>query len=426
MGGRYRLLGKIGQGGMGTVYLAEHGLSGRRVALKIIRRELESSSVARSRFLRECESLERIDSPHVVQVLESGESPAGEIYLVMERLLGTTLGERLDSGALPLDDVPAIGAQIASALAAAHGKGVVHRDLKPDNVFLCQDGLVKVLDFGIARLLDGQTLDGGGAKKLTATGTIVGTPAYMSPEGAAGETVGPQGDLYSLGVILYEMVSGQPPFWDEKPVLVLGKHLKEKPPPLPPSVPPELARLIDALLQKDPSKRPASADEIVRVLSGLASGVHTLPTARPARRVARRVLALVAIAVLAALVGGGAALWMAPTAEPDPPRTASTRQARATDEPHAAEPTPVEPDAVPIVEDAPVSPEPAEVAGEPAEDIAEELAEEAPEDATEPDIATSAREQPPRRRGSRRRPRQEPATSGETPRSRGGLVREYY
>jgi serine/threonine-protein kinase len=221
---------------MGTVYLAEHGPSQRRVALKIIRPELESSAIARNRFLRECESLERIESPHVVEVLESGAAPGGEIYLGMERLEGVPLGERTDEGALPLGEVVRVGVQVAAALTAAHAAGIVHRDLKPDNVFLCDSGVVKVLDFGIARLLDGRTLEGA-SNKLTATGTIVGTPAYMSPEGAAGAAVGPAGDLYSFGVMLYEMVSGQLPFWAEQPVLVLGKHLKEPAPPASPASP---------------------------------------------------------------------------------------------------------------------------------------------------------------------------------------------
>ncbi len=263
VGGRYRLLGLLGEGGMGTVYAAEHQESLRRVALKIIKPELESSAVARGRFLRECELLERIDSPYVVQVHESGQSEAGEVFLVMELLEGVSLGDRIETrGAVPPAEAVRIAVQIAHALGAAHHEGIVHRDLKPDNVFVCEDGTVRVLDFGIARLLDGVTLEPG-SRKLTATGTIVGTPAYISPEGAAGGFIGPAADLYSLGVLLHEMLAGELPFWDSHPVLLMGKHLKEPPPRLSvQGLPNELVDLVEELLQKTPEARPASADEV--------------------------------------------------------------------------------------------------------------------------------------------------------------------
>ncbi|MEQ8454080.1 MAG: serine/threonine-protein kinase [Sandaracinaceae bacterium] len=283
VGERYRLLGKLGEGGMGTVFVAEHALSLRRVAMKIIKPELESSKVTRERFLRECHTLERIDSPHVVEVLEAGESPANEIYLVMELLEGRTLGERIQAeGALPVWEACEIAAQIASALQAAHEVGIVHRDMKPDNVFLCEDGTVRVIDFGIARLLDGQTVEGAG-RKLTADGTIIGTPAYISPEQAAGRAVEPTADLYSLGVVLFEMLTGDLPFWDDHPVMLLGLHLKQPPPKLADvhpagRFPPALEALVAALLAKKPGGRPSSAKDVEAALRALDLGVHERPS----------------------------------------------------------------------------------------------------------------------------------------------------
>ena len=281
VGGRYRLLGQIGEGGMGTVYIAEHAASLRRVAMKIIRPELESSKLARERFLRECRTLEKVKSPHVVEVLESGESPGGEIFLVMELLEGETLGDRLDrDGALPVNEVASIGGQVASALATAHAQGIVHRDMKPDNIFLCHDGTARVLDFGIARLLDAEMLDGSN-RKLTATGAIIGTPTYISPEQAAGREVGLAADNYSFGVVLFEMLTGRTPFVDEHPVLLMGLHLKEPAPSIRdvrPDLPypDEVVDLVDALLRKDPKKRP-EGEEVRRILGELGSGIHTLP-----------------------------------------------------------------------------------------------------------------------------------------------------
>ncbi|MEC7521516.1 MAG: serine/threonine-protein kinase [Myxococcota bacterium] len=283
VGQRYRLLGKIGEGGMGSVFVAEHALSLRRVAMKIIKPELESSKIARQRFLRECHTLERIDSPHVVEVLEAGESPANEIYLVMELLEGRTLGERIQAeGPLPMWEACEIAAQVASALQAAHEVGIVHRDMKPDNVFLCDDGTVRVIDFGIARLLDGQTVEGAG-RKLTADGTIVGTPAYISPEQAAGKQVDPRSDLYSLGVVLFEALTGEPPFWDDHPVMLMGLHLKATPPALRDRrsdlpYPPALEALVAGLLRKRPEERPSAARDVEAALRALNLGEHARPS----------------------------------------------------------------------------------------------------------------------------------------------------
>lgn len=407
VGGRYRIVSRLGEGGMGTVYVAEHALSQRRVALKIIRPELESSQVARERFLRECRALERVQSPHVVQVLEAGESAAGEIYLVMELLEGETLGARIEAhGALPPAEALAIASQVCSALRAAHAKDVVHRDLKPENVFLCADGTVRVLDFGIARLLHGDTRDDhADARKLTRTGTIVGTPAYISPEGAAGEEVGPAGDLYSFGVMLFEALTGQLPFSETRPVLLMGMHMKDAPPSLR-DVRPDLAfprtlvSLVDRLLAKRPADRPASAEAVLETLEAARAellappALHTrelgVMPSRPRRTSPFVWIGLTGLALVAALAGVAVALW------PD-------RDVRATTLPSAdppslsAAPQPsVEPTAEPF--------EPAVTAPPPAP-IAPPVVEEPPElsEPEAPPRATKSRASRPRRDAPRRR-----------------------
>ncbi|MCZ7681631.1 MAG: serine/threonine protein kinase [Sandaracinaceae bacterium] len=322
VGGRYRILAHLGEGGMGTVYAAEHTLSLRRVALKIIRPELESSRIARERFLRECKTLERVQSPNVVSVLEAGESAAGEIYLVMELLEGESLGDRIAArGALPLAEAIDVALQVCAALRAAHARDVVHRDLKPDNVFLCRDVTVRVLDFGIARLLDADTSEGSSARRLTRTGTIVGTPAYISPEGAGGEEVGPAADLYSFGVVLFEMLTGRLPFEEEHPVLLMGKHLKEPPPSLREAradlaFPDELVALVARLLAKSPADRPANAESLHNALAAVKAAMQG------ARESVTREVAVVERApstrafpwIVAGAIGGVAALVLAAVA----------------------------------------------------------------------------------------------------------------
>ncbi len=420
VGGRYRIITRLGEGGMGTVYAAEHTLSLRRVALKIIRPELESSRIARERFLRECKTLERVQSPNVVSVLEAGESAAGEIYLVMELLEGESLGDRIaERGALPLAEALDVTSQICAALRAAHARDVVHRDLKPDNVFLCRDGTVRVLDFGIARLLDADTSEGSSARRLTRTGTIVGTPAYISPEGAAGAEVGPAGDLYSLGVVLFEMLTGRLPFEEEQPVLLMGKHLKEPPPSLREAradlaFPDELVALVARLLAKAPADRPANAESLHNALAAVKAAivdasresvtremavVERAPSGRAfpwivagaIGGVAALVLAAVAVAVLVA--EDEPAETVAPAAEPrvearvEPPPAPPEEPPEPAPEVAPAEIAPEAVEPAPAVADPPIAPdEPAASGADPSEA------------APAPRPGRPPRRQPPRRR----------------------------
>ncbi len=417
VGGRYRIVSRLGEGGMGTVYAAEHTLSQRRVALKIVRAELESSSVVRARFLRECKALERVQSPNVVSVLESGESAAGEIYLVMELLEGETLGERIERGAIPIPEVLSIGSQIASALRAAHAKDVVHRDLKPDNVFLCLDGTVRVLDFGIARLLHGDTRgDEPLAGKLTRTGTIVGTPAYISPEGAAGDEVGPAADLYSLGVVLFEMLTGALPFSETQPVLLMGMHMKDAPPSLTDArrdvpYPPELVSLVARLLAKRPADRPTSAEAVIAVLDALrargphepASETRLMAVIEPERpRAAKLVLAALAASAIALMIAIGVTLALWPEEEA---ATTTLPVAPVTETPEPELPPPPVASVTPAVEPPPEPP-------------AEPPAEPPPEPPAEPEVA-APEPAPSAPAPPRARPRREPDR-------RGRVVRDYF
>lgn len=268
--GRYQVLALLGVGGMGTVYRAvQHPLE-RQVALKLIHRELATNENIVARFEREMRMTASIEHPHTVRVYDFGFID-GQPFLAMEYLAGRSLRAIIDTaGAFPAERLAAIGLQIAKALRAAHQAGIVHRDLKPDNVLLV-DGygerdFVKVLDFGIARPLEQEQ------GFQTSAGAIVGTPAYMSPEQVNGAAVDGRSDLYALGVMLFEMATGAPPFAGPMTVLLMA-HARQAPPSLDGfhSIPAALRALIARLLEKDPAARPASADEVIDALAPFAA-----------------------------------------------------------------------------------------------------------------------------------------------------------
>ncbi len=279
--GPYRLLREIGGGGMGTVYEAEDTRLGRRVAVKILPPEYSRDRRAKERFLREARAASAVDHPNLCTVHDVGESE-GRLYIVLALYEGGTLRKRIRRGPLPLAEAREIAIQVARGLACAHEAGITHRDIKPANVMLTRRGEVKILDFGIARL-EGEEVS------LTRTGASWGTPAYMSPEQARGEAVDCRTDVWSLGVLLYEMVAGRRPFGGESMEAVVSSILTQEPKPLEkvrPDVPPELARVVDRALAKDPAERYASAAQL---LSDLESG--TAPTS-PAFRRGRRIKTL--------------------------------------------------------------------------------------------------------------------------------------
>ena len=226
--GRYRIMGRIGSGGMADVYLAEDTHLGREVALKVLHRRFAQDHEFVERFRREASSAAGLQHPNVVGVFDRGEHE-GTYYIAMEHLAGRTLKEIVTSEApLPQEQAIDLGMQILRAAGFAHRRGVIHRDFKPHNVIVDDAGNAKVTDFGIARA---------GASEITETGSIMGTAQYLSPEQAEGHAVTAASDLYSIGVMLYEMLAGQPPFDGDSAVSVALKHLAELPAPLAPLPP---------------------------------------------------------------------------------------------------------------------------------------------------------------------------------------------
>jgi eukaryotic-like serine/threonine-protein kinase len=269
--GRYRILGHLGSGGMGTVYRAEHVHMRKTVALKVLHRELSRVSEVVARFEREAIAAGHIDHPNVVAASDFGKLDDGAFYLVLEYVDGQSLRALLDKGPVAHARTVEIARQTALALRAAHALGIVHRDLKPDNVMLVPGPggaeSVKVLDFGIARVtLPGSAPD---ATNLTRVGVIMGTVAYMSPEQATGQEVDGRTDLYALGVMLYEMIAGRAPFVAELPTQVLARQLTETPPPLPEGTPAALSSLVFDLMEKRAADRPASAEIVLERLGAL-------------------------------------------------------------------------------------------------------------------------------------------------------------
>lgn len=276
LGDRYQIVEPLGQGGMGSVYLAERLPDELEVAIKIIRPEHLRNAKIHERFLREVRHTSSIHSAHVVQIYDSGMSAEGRAYMVMERLDGESLTERLRHPP-PLGPSEAlfIARDVGRALAAAHAAGVIHRDLKPDNIILCKDGTVKVVDFGIAKALEkGPRQNRVSEPSLTEAHRVVGTPVYMAPEVISKTGLYPASDLYALGVILYEMLVGEPPFYEKDAVGTMYLHLNEQPrrlreidPSLP--IPGALETLVSDLLIKKAEERPADANDVVRRIQAL-------------------------------------------------------------------------------------------------------------------------------------------------------------
>lgn len=275
---RYTLRARLGQGGMGAVYLADQHSMDRPVAVKVIAPALAGDARVAARFLREARLAGRITHPRVVAVYDFGRTAEGLLYLVMEWVAGQSLAELLRQGPLPQDRALELAGQIAEALQAAHTLGIVHRDLKPGNVMVLPDGGVKVVDFGLARSLAGED------ESVTRSGTMVGTPAYMPPEVALGQSTDARGDLYALGTVLYELLAGHPPFRGTA-LAVAMHHAYQPPPPLPSTVPPVVARLVEQLMEKTPAQRPESAAVVSARLAALRSQVTEAARVAPPARV---------------------------------------------------------------------------------------------------------------------------------------------
>ncbi|HEX4339688.1 MAG TPA: protein kinase [Polyangiaceae bacterium] len=285
LAGRYRVERLLGEGGMGRVYLAQHVLMKKPVALKVLHPEMTAIPEIVARFEREAVAAARIDHANVAQAMDFGRLDDGSLYFVLEYVDGRSLRALLEAGALPLGRALSIARQVASALVAAHQVGIVHRDLKPDNVMLVEqpDGTdrVKVLDFGIAKLTAGDGEAAVPGKTLTRVGVVMGTVGYMAPEQALGQAVSHLADIYAFGSMLYEMLAGHLPFVADDITVILTKQLTEDPPPLPESVPAELARLIERLLARNAADRVQTAAELLETLDAISRRrmVAVAPTA---------------------------------------------------------------------------------------------------------------------------------------------------
>jgi eukaryotic-like serine/threonine-protein kinase len=272
LGDRYTLLEVLGSGGMARVYLAHDSVLERDVALKVLREQYADDEEFVERFRREAKNAASLNHPNVVQIYDQGRAEDGTYYMAMEHVPCGTLKEHIAKrGSLDPSEAAGIASQVADALALAHGRGIVHRDIKPQNVLLTTSGEAKVADFGIARAIS--------AKAMTGTNQILGTAAYMSPEQVGGERVGPQSDLYSLGVVLYEMLTGMLPHKGDDPIATAMKHLNQ--PPSHPrdanlAVAEELDALTVKLLAKDPQDRYSGATELADDLRRIRDGLSPL------------------------------------------------------------------------------------------------------------------------------------------------------
>jgi Tol biopolymer transport system component len=314
--GHYRIVEPLGQGGMGEVFVAEDTRLNRRVALKVLPQIFAADPVYRQRFEREAQAVAALNHPNIVTI-HSVEEHDGRLLLTMELVDGRPLGELIPKGGLPLDRILRIGMEVADALAAAQARGITHRDVKPGNVIVTPQGRAKVLDFGLAKLREAETGRApadvtrmSASSTITGEGKIVGTVAYMSPEQAEGKPVDPRSDIFSLGVVLHEMATGQRPFRGDTNVSVISAIIKDTPTPITesnPNLPADLTRIVRRCLAKDPERRYQTAQDLRNELEELkqdtASGV--VAVVRPARRGPDRRLAIVSIAgVLLAVIGG--------------------------------------------------------------------------------------------------------------------------
>jgi len=285
--GKYEVSSRLGEGGMGVVYRCRHTILDRTVAMKVLRLDMAKNLELTERFLNEARSASSIGNPHIIDILDFGQLPDGATYFLMEFLEGNSLTSLLEAGRrLPLERLLDIAIQLTEALGAAHRAGIVHRDLKPDNVFLIQrgdeDDFVKVLDFGIAKANTA-------TNQLTQAGQVFGTPHYMAPEQAAGKEVDGRADIYSLGVMLFELVSGRLPFDGDNFMSILTQHMYKEAPRMRDlgesglRVAPELEAVIQRCLLKTPADRYASMEELGADLRTLLVGGTPTVYASPFR-----------------------------------------------------------------------------------------------------------------------------------------------
>ena len=353
--GVYRIISKVGQGGMATVYKAYQPSMDRNVAIKVLPGQLAESPEFAARFQQEARFIARLEHPHILPVFDYGEDN-GITYFVMRYLDAGSLKDRMAAGPLSLTEIDRIFTQLADALGYAHGRGIIHRDLKPANALIDSDGNLFLTDFGIAKLLESAS------PRLTQTDAIMGTPAYISPEQAQAQPVNQRSDIYSLGIILYELVTGRVPYVADTPLAVILKHLSD-PLPLPsvikPDIPDAIEQVILKALAKNPEDRFGTTGEFVtawkralQIVETVRSEVDSLPTyvsqpassplpprvqpasntqtiSKPGKTTTGLAIGCVVLVCLALVVGGGfvvASGWLSqPTSEPPTQPPAATQ-----------------------------------------------------------------------------------------------------
>ncbi|MBV8757551.1 MAG: serine/threonine protein kinase [Deltaproteobacteria bacterium] len=388
--GAYRVLQQIGEGGMGSVWLAEHAMLGRRAAIKVLHPSFSNQPDVVNRFFNEARAATAISDPGIVQIFDFGQQPDGSAYIVMELIEGETLDRRLQRlGRLPVVEALRLMRQVASSLSAAHSRGIVHRDLKPENIFVVRDAEVaggeraKIVDFGIAKLANNTT--------KTQTSAVMGTPTYMSPEQCRGAgQVDFRSDIYAMGCVLFTLLTGRPPFDAEGIGEIIAMHLRE-PPPAPssrvPGISPQVDQLVLRCLAKDPAQRFGSSGElaaamgvllgttsslgaqITPVTGGYASSPSTLSAASgvvtPPAKKSSGLMIGIGLAAVAAIAGGifvianrssGDAHEVAPASEPTTTHVTAPVTAPAPAPVAVPAPAPVPaPAAVPAPAPAPVT-----------------------------------------------------------------------
>jgi len=329
--GRYTIERLLGSGGMAEVFLAHDEVLDRDVALKVLRTQYAGDEEFYERFRREATSAAGLSHRNIVQVYDRGEAPNGTCYIAMEYVSGGTLKERLDErGPIEPERALAVAGQVAEALWAAHERGVIHRDIKPQNILVTDMGHLKVTDFGIARAASAAT--------ISATNAVFGTAGYLSPEQALGEPATPRSDLYSLGIVLYELLTGFVPYRADNPVAVCMKHVTEPltpPRKLDPTIPEAVDALVVKMLAKDPADRPASASELLNDIEGVRRGAPPpAPTPRTGTpRIGVRKMVAPADETIAAGSAAGNAATPTTDTTPNAPAAAGGRRGQFASRP---------------------------------------------------------------------------------------------
>jgi len=346
---QYQLVERIGAGGMGEIYKARDTRLNRFVAMKALSAGMAADPDRRLRFIQEAQAVSALNHPNIITIYDIIDD-SGTQYMVIEFVDGKTLLELIPKGGMPVPQVIRYASQIAEALCAAHAAAIIHRDLKPANVMITASGLVKVLDFGLAKMIDWAAADPNGPTvtmtpaPLTIEGTLLGTVNYMSPEQAEGKRLDARSDIFSFGAVLYEMLTGKPAFHGESVIATLTSVLRDEIQPireLAPDVPPELERIVDACLKKNPAERVQSMQEVQFAFAALrqksdSGALYNVPTAAiplpvlaPPRRSGSS--GLIAVAIVIVIAAGGGYWWMTSHHSAAPPaHSASSASSSAT------------------------------------------------------------------------------------------------